>query len=611
VRFINLFSSSGFIYAHCGMTSGIQRYAIEQSSGVFTSLVDRTPIDYVANANNLWQIDTIYLTSGGATFLFAAPTPSLFDLTSSTPGQVYYGDPLDTTPLIPAALAQFTASISGTVMTVTASDYGTLSVGDPVTGAGVTAGTEITEILACQFTGEISGNTLTVTAVDFGSLDVGMTIDATGSVAADTVITSFGTGSGGTGTYNVTPSQTVSSQAMTTPSLDTSEIIGRFVVNNSQTVASEVMTSGSLTTSGGLICVGPFLVLYGQDGLVQWSAPANPLDFSAPGSGSARPVPDKIVKGLPLRGSSAPAMILWSLSACVVANFVGGATFWSFTTVSTSTSILSANCVVEHNGIYFWASTTGFQRFAGVMEDLPNEYNQDFFLSNLNFSQRQKVFAVKVPRWNEIWWCCPMFGATECNHAIIYNYEKNYWYDTPLPNTGRAAGTYDDTYNFPLMSGVVENNDTNGYSIWQHELGLDEVSGPQATAKAIISFYETHEFSFVVPAGIGQPGQTFSISYSALEPDFSQIGPLTLEIFSRQNPGETKFVSPTDPVYTLYGGYPIPDPATITDQENNIVDFKWTARITSFVIQSNSLGGDYFAGSPLLWVKPSDQRRTG
>jgi hypothetical protein len=67
---------------------------------------------------------------------------------------------------------------------------------------------------AAVVTGSISTTVLTVTAVTSGTLTVGSTISGTG-VTAGTIITSLGTGTGATGTYNVSVSQTVSSTAIT------------------------------------------------------------------------------------------------------------------------------------------------------------------------------------------------------------------------------------------------------------------------------------------------------------------------------------------------------------------------------------------------------------
>jgi len=68
---------------------------------------------------------------------------------------------------------------------------------------------------SASFTGSISGTTLTVSAVASGTLAVGQTIsDVTGNLIVGTTITALGTGSGGTGTYTVSVSQTVGSESM-------------------------------------------------------------------------------------------------------------------------------------------------------------------------------------------------------------------------------------------------------------------------------------------------------------------------------------------------------------------------------------------------------------
>lgn len=74
---------------------------------------------------------------------------------------------------------------------------------------------------AAYFTGSIAGTTLTVSAVASGTLAVGQTITALG-VIGGSKITAFGTGSGGTGTYTVGKTQTLSSRSMqgTVPLLD-------------------------------------------------------------------------------------------------------------------------------------------------------------------------------------------------------------------------------------------------------------------------------------------------------------------------------------------------------------------------------------------------------
>ncbi|MBZ5616229.1 MAG: hypothetical protein LAO23_19650 [Acidobacteriia bacterium] len=72
----------------------------------------------------------------------------------------------------------------------------------------------LTPLPGASFTGSISGTTLTVTAVSSGTIAVGQFIFSVNTQNV-TPITALGTGTGGIGTYTVTPSQTVTSQAMT------------------------------------------------------------------------------------------------------------------------------------------------------------------------------------------------------------------------------------------------------------------------------------------------------------------------------------------------------------------------------------------------------------
>lgn len=133
--------------------------------------------------------------------------------------------------------ATFTGSISGTTLTVTSVLSGTIAVGQAIFGQGMAQNTVITALgtgsggigtytvsdsqtvastsinataAPAIVTASISGTTMTVTAVTSGSLELGQTIEGAG-VTDGTIITSFGTGTGGAGTYTVSASQTVSS----------------------------------------------------------------------------------------------------------------------------------------------------------------------------------------------------------------------------------------------------------------------------------------------------------------------------------------------------------------------------------------------------------------
>lgn len=70
-----------------------------------------------------------------------------------------------------------------------------------------------------SFTGSIVGTLLTVSAIDFGKIKVGATVLGAG-VAAGTSVKALGTGTGGIGTYAVQPSQNVVEQPMASGATD-------------------------------------------------------------------------------------------------------------------------------------------------------------------------------------------------------------------------------------------------------------------------------------------------------------------------------------------------------------------------------------------------------
>lgn len=208
--------------------------------------------------------------------------------------------------------------------------------------------------------------------------------------------------------------------------------------------------------TGGVVALPPYAVVYGADGYVAWSAPNSPSSFTGSGAGNAYVTSQKIVRAMPLRGGpgNTPSGLFWSADSLIRASYVGGSAIFSFDTLSSQSSILSADCVVEYDGVYYWVGTDRFLMFNGVVREIPNTLNLNFFFDNLNSEQRQKVFGFKVPRFGEIWWCFPKGSSSEPNHAVVYNVRENTWYDTALPDSGRGAAVSPSVFPNPLMTGV-------------------------------------------------------------------------------------------------------------------------------------------------------------
>lgn len=348
-------------------------------------------------------------------------------------------------------------------------------------------------------------------------------------------------------------------------------------------------TSGP-SVSGGVCVLHPFVTAFGSDGYFAWSAPNNPNDWTTvSGGGDAYITGQKIVCGLPSRGGSGstPSGIYWSLDSVIRVYYTGSVTKFAFDTVSTSSSILSSQAAIEYDGIFYWAAIDRFMMYNGVVREVPNVMNLNFFFDNLNWQYRQKAFAFKVPRWGEIWWCFPFGRSTECNWAVVYNVREGSWYDTPLPNGGRSAAIYAAVYHHPLMTGVSA--DAGTYTLWQHEIGVNEING--STVNPIPSYFETGDISLTT----ANDPKSRSLRVSMIEPDFVQSGDMTVQITGRAN---ARAPEVTSEAMTF--------PAQAQTPQQQVTFHKDIRREMRFKFSSNTIDGDYQMGQPLAHVEPAD-----
>lgn len=386
----------------------------------------------------------------------------------------------------------------------------------------------------------------------------------------------------------VTAAGTLKIIAHAAPNLsDISSTTERPIYYGDLTGAGILIDTAIASQSGGIVVLAPYLLTYGNSGRVDICNANNPTVVA----NTAYVTGQKIVKGLPLRGSgTGPSGIFWSLDSVIRASFTSsGAGYFAFDTISAESSILSSQSVIEYDGIYYWAGVDRFLMFNGVVREIPNEMNLNWFFDNLNYAYRQKVFAFKVPRFGEIWWCYPRGSATECTHAVIFNVRENTWYDTQLPSTGRSAGSFAKVYQKPFL--VDLDLTAGGYTIWQHETGTDAIAN--TSVQPIQSYFETAEISMLSSA---QPtDQTLSVV--RVEPDFVQSGNMTMRVTGREN-------ARSDPISGEL--FTFPDVASDADQE--VIRTKEVRRLMNFKFESNVAGGDYQAGQTYAFIEPSGKR---
>jgi len=213
-----------------------------------------------------------------------------------------------------------------------------------------------------------------------------------------------------------------------------------------------------VSVSGGVVSLHPYVFVYGNDGLIKNCSAGNVNDWVSADANEVSVATGKIVQGLPVRGgSNAPSGLFWSLDSLIRVSFIGGTgsppQYWRYDLITSQSSILSSQSVIEYDGVYYWCGVDRFLLYNGVVKEIPNTFNQNYFFDNLNYAQREKVWVSKVPRFGEIWWFYPSGNATECNNAVIYNTRENVWYDAGFAlGSQRSAGYFSQVFHYPIAA---------------------------------------------------------------------------------------------------------------------------------------------------------------
>ena len=440
--------------------------------------------------------------------------------------------------------------------------------------------------------GEFTGVTLSPVGIFTAT---GTTTSGLATVTFTTVIQSIGAGQSITGAG--VPAGTTVVSAL--------EVAGVWTVTmsaNATASATVLLTfDNNISVSGGVVMLFPYLFVYGNNGLIQNCAAGDFSNWVSSDSNANNVSSTKVVKGLPLRGgTTSPAGLFWTLDSVVRVTYapttVGNQTlYWKYDLITQQSSILSSACVIEYDGIFYWIGTDRFLTYNGVVQELENKQNNNYFFDNLNYVQRQKVWVSKVPRWGEIWWFFPNGDSEECNDAIIYNVREKCWYDSGTAlGARRSAGVFSEVFRRPIWAGN-EVNTTGKYTLWQHESGTDEVYTNHVNA--IESSFETN----VIGARAGlvgaveQPGDNLWTRIERIEPDFVQVGAMDVIITGKSYADDVD--DPSDP-YSF-------------NPDSLKIDMKEQRREMRLKFQSNTQNGDYFMGRILLSIDTGDVRGTG
>lgn len=467
-----------FTSVYSGYANGMQVLPID-NNGIGAGLLDMVLSDFTPNVNNLWQFDALRDAGGSQVqTLVAHPGRNLSDINNSVNTPVLGGNTAGLTMSQVGVFQDANAYLNGTINVTLSASNTQIGAGQTVTGTGIPANTSVVsvgDVAKMLATTAVVGTAGQLTCASTSGLFIGQSVSVSGSLTG--TATGLVTGT----TYYIiatnysttfTLSATAGGSAITTTAGTTTGLLFTLApfmevtLNNAATTSgqSTLTFNNNISVSGGVVAMHPYLFVYGNNGLIKNCSAGNLQDWVSADANETNVASTKIVKGLPVRGgSNSPSGLFWSLDSVIRVSYapaqIGAAqTYWRYDIVTSQSSILSSQCVIEYDGLYFWVGVDRFLMYNGVVKEVPNSFNQNYFFDNLNYAQRQKVYASKVPRFGEIWWFYPRGNATECNDAIIYNVREQCWYDAgQAEGARRSAGYFSQVFHYPVNADTDPN----------------------------------------------------------------------------------------------------------------------------------------------------------
>jgi len=457
-----------------GYSNGLSVIPVD-NEGVGSGITGFTLNNFTASIKNLWQFDSFTDVSGSASTLLLAHPGQNLELIDNNVNTPVLGGTITGTTL--SAIGVFTLTGASTTNGSAIVSYllatSLVGAGQTVTGTGIAGGTTVSSVVTANVT--LQSVAITGTAGQCSCTTTsGLLVDQ--SVTVSGTLTGTGTGIVSGTTYYIiatngkttfTLSATLGGAAITTTAGSTTGLV--FIAGNytkitlsANATADGVVTltfNNNISVSGGVVTLHPYVFVYGNNGLIKNSSAGNSSDWVSADANEVNVATGKIVQGLPVRGgSNAPSGLFWSLDSLIRVSYVGGVgtppQYWRYDLISSQSSIMSSQCAIEYDGIYYWCGVDRFLLYNGVVKEIPNNMNQNYFFDNLNYAQRQKVWVSKVPRFGEIWWFYPRGTATECTDAIIYNVRENTWYDAgQAAGARRSAGYFSQVFRYPVTAG--------------------------------------------------------------------------------------------------------------------------------------------------------------
>ena len=227
-------------------------------------------------------------------------------------------------------------------------------------------------------------------------------------------------------------------------------------------------------------------------------------------------------------------VLIWTDSALYKMSWLGPDNpygVFSFLELASNISIMGPLAYVSSSDSIYWMGDRNFYVYNGTVSAIPCSV-LNYIFGDLNYAQREVIFAASNNEFNEITFFYPSGGSTEVDRYASYNYSEDLW---TIGSMDRTAWSDSGLRDKP-QSVAIYSSDDNTSKLYEQETGTDEAGN------AMEAFIESGYFDI-------DDGDHFSF-ISRIIPDvlFQKGSDMTLKIKKKDFPNDLEDSSPSSSV---------------------------------------------------------------
>ena len=279
-------------------------------------------------------------------------------------------------------------------------------------------------------------------------------------------------------------------------------------------------------------------------------------------------------------------ILVWTDASLHSLRYVGPPFTFGQTVVTGTTTLMSPRAMATLNDMTVWMGSNNFYAYDGRTQTLPCSV-RSYVFDDINFSERQKIFASTDSQFNEIMWFYVSNGSSEIDKYVVYNTEEKAWYFGSLTRTAWVDRT---SRAYPIAA----NGDDN--YLYYHDKGFDD--GSTSPVSSITAYVESADFE------IGD-GDNFQFVRRII-PDLSFLGSTdttpaaTMTLKPRNFPGED---------YGTSGSGTMPASQVVDVEQFTTQAFvRLRGRAMAFRVESSGSGIHWRLGVPRIEVRADGRR---